>query len=67
MKMGGNTMTTTLGAWWQKIVRWISILGSAHVVDDGSDEKKDGASNNRPTKLHLVPRNNQSHYRNPNS
>jgi hypothetical protein len=55
-KMGGNAMRGKLGIRWQKIVSWLAVLGTAHVVDDGS-ENKDWLSNKRPSKLHLVSRN----------
>lgn len=56
--MGENGMPGMLATLWQKILDWLSVAGSAHVVDDGCDEKKDRQSKRPPPKLHLEPRQN---------
>lgn len=55
--MGGEDMRRLIAAVWQKIADWLSVLGSAHVVDDGS-EGRDKPVKKRDPKLRLVPRHN---------
>ena len=52
--MGGKQMGRIVAGLWQKTVSWLSVLSSAHVVDDGSDEKRDQPKKNQTLKLKLV-------------
>jgi hypothetical protein len=52
--MGGEDMRRSLAILWQKIANWLAVLGSAHVVDDGTDIKEK-PSKKRDSKLRLVP------------
>jgi len=56
--MGGSSMRQIFGSLWQRIVSWLSVLGAAHVVDDGNEDRKDRPSKRPPTKLRLVAREN---------
>lgn len=56
--MGGNHMGKIFAATWQKVVSWLSVLGSAHIVDDGSEKKQEQPKKPQPPKLHLVSRHN---------
>lgn len=44
--------------WWEKVVEWIAVLGSAHVVDDGSAQDKESPKKPDRPKLRFVPRHN---------
>ncbi|WP_337269421.1 hypothetical protein [Oryzifoliimicrobium ureilyticus] len=47
--MGGHDMGRTLAMLWEKVIDWLSVLGSAHVVDDGVEKKMDRPRKKPPT------------------
>ena len=54
--MGGKHVGRIIAGLWQKTVSWLSALSSAHVVDDGSNDKHDQPGKKQPPKLNLVSR-----------
>lgn len=46
-------MGKLIAAAWRKVVGWLAVLGSAHVVDDGTEVKDKPTKNGRAI-LHLV-------------